>query len=199
MKFKIEAIRRFIFPNMRITFERWKWNEKYQVYVSTLGNFRNEKKEKIKPFKGSKGYFKILVNKKTLLKSAHRVVMETWCPCPGMDELTVDHLSGNKMDNSLTNLEWVTEKENQLRAATMSKGKVGNLALMINNFLEGKISVIVPGSSIVLTKDNFIEYFHKQNGMDFGAKTERVAKKLIEACLTKKSYQGKRWRIKGED
>jgi hypothetical protein len=42
--------------------------------------------------------------------------MLTWKPIPDAENLTVDHLNHNKRDNSLYNLEWVTQKENLRRA-----------------------------------------------------------------------------------
>ena len=42
--------------------------------------------------------------------------METWCSTPEARYLTVDPLDHNKRNNSLSNLEWVTEEENQKRA-----------------------------------------------------------------------------------
>jgi hypothetical protein len=47
---------------------------------------------------------------------AHRVVMLTWRPTANAENLTVDHLDHNKRNNSLDNLEWVSEEENLRRA-----------------------------------------------------------------------------------
>ena len=51
------------------------------------------------------------------MKSAHRLVLLTWKPIPNAEDLTVDHLDHNKRNNKLSNLEWVTQKENSSRAA----------------------------------------------------------------------------------
>ena len=48
--------------------------------------------------------------------SIYRLVMETWCPIPNSEKMTVDHLDHNKRNNDIRNLEWITEKENHKRA-----------------------------------------------------------------------------------
>lgn len=42
----------------------------------------------------------------------HRLLMATFCPRDDIAEMTVNHIDGNKLNNSLENLEWVTASEN---------------------------------------------------------------------------------------
>lgn len=46
----------------------------------------------------------------------HRLLMETFKPVEGMEDLQVNHIDGDRNNNSLSNLEWVTPSENILHA-----------------------------------------------------------------------------------
>ena len=104
-----------IFPTLHLKIERWKFNKDYGVYVSTLGNFKDRHKRRLPVRINQNGYCNIQTEQG--YKLAHRLVMLTWKPIPDAENLTVDHLNHNKRDNSLANLEWVTAKENKIRAA----------------------------------------------------------------------------------
>lgn len=86
----------------------------YNLIVFENGTIYREFKTKcnlIKPIVGSSGYYKITVNGKVI--SVHRLIMEAF---HGKSDLTVDHIYGNKINNSLDNLEYVTLSENIKRA-----------------------------------------------------------------------------------
>ena len=105
---------KFILPKIFLGIERWKWNKEYRVYVSNMGHFNDAYKQDL-PFKTTtSGYLN--VKTRCGYKLAHRLVMLTWRPIPGAEDLTVDHLDHNKRNNALTNLEWVTREENLRRA-----------------------------------------------------------------------------------
>lgn len=104
-------------PTISLRIERWKFNKDYGVYVSTLGNFKDRHKRRLPIKIEANGYCKVKTEAPySCWKFAHRIVMLTWKPIPDAENLTVDHLNHNKRDNSVTNLEWVTAKENQARA-----------------------------------------------------------------------------------
>lgn len=46
----------------------------------------------------------------------HRLVMRCFSPREDYDELQVNHIDGNKLNNSLENLEWCTNQENRIHA-----------------------------------------------------------------------------------
>ena len=79
-----------------------------------MGHFKDEHKKPLPVRINNKGYISIRTSYG--FKYAHRLVLLTWKPIPNAEDLTVDHLDHNKRNNSLVNLEWVTQKENQLRA-----------------------------------------------------------------------------------
>ncbi len=105
--------------------ETWKDICGYEgVYqVSSLGNFRSKAKCKskfrpLKPIKDQYGYCMVRLYKNKLGKTihAHRLVVETFlgdtrCPHCGT-VMEVNHKDGDKSNNRLTNLEYVTRQEN---------------------------------------------------------------------------------------
>ena len=103
--------------NIHFSIERWKWNADFGIYVSNKGRFRTRDKKDLPIKINHKGYCLVHcggnVNK---YRFAHRVVMLTWCPMDDAENLTVDHLDHNKRNNSVDNLEWVTQEENWRRA-----------------------------------------------------------------------------------
>ena len=107
---------KFILPKFILRVERWKWNKEYRIYVSNMGHFRDKYKRPIPIKINSSGYVILPIGYDNGYPVAHRIVMKTWCPTMGMEELTVDHLDHNKRNNAVENLEWVTYAENQRRA-----------------------------------------------------------------------------------
>lgn len=80
--------------------------------VSSHGNFINTKGRILKG-NVNNGYFNVSIKGKTY--RAHRLVALNFCYKP-IDCDCVDHIDHNKKNNHYTNLEWVTHKENMIRA-----------------------------------------------------------------------------------
>lgn len=47
----------------------------------------------------------------------------TFAPCDNMDELTVDRVDGNKLNNTLDNLQWLRNEDNVTKATQTSEWK----------------------------------------------------------------------------
>ncbi len=60
------------------------------------------------------GYHRIQIwkNNKCKMIQWHKVIAETFLPKPSEKHIVVNHKDGNKTNNVIENLEWVTQKEN---------------------------------------------------------------------------------------
>lgn len=100
--------------------ETWKFIKGYEnkYEVSNLGRVRNSKGQLMKPQINKKGYLRYTLwsNNKNKLFFIQRLVMETFSPIDNMNELQVNHIDGNKENNKIENLEWVTNQENHNHA-----------------------------------------------------------------------------------
>jgi hypothetical protein len=101
--------------NIHFSFERWKFNKEYGLYVSSLGRVKDRHKKLMQVSITNNGYC-FVTNEYDKNVYVHRLVMMTFNPVKNYGILTVDHLNHNKRDNSLKNLEWVTAEENLRRA-----------------------------------------------------------------------------------
>lgn len=71
------------------------------------------------------GYFTVVLNKggKSSTKYVHRLLLVAFLPNP-QNKPFVNHINGNKLDNTFKNLEWVTHSENMKHALKMGLCKV---------------------------------------------------------------------------
>jgi hypothetical protein len=112
--------------------EIWKPVVGYEQYyaVSNFGRAKSltRKKDKIN-YRSSKEIIHVFNNKdnyntitlflpkqKPKRKGVGRAILESFNPVPNMKILEVNHINGNKKDDRLENLEWVTSKENKAHA-----------------------------------------------------------------------------------
>ena len=109
--------------------ELWRPIKNHPQYIcSSLCRVKNTKTGKI--HNGSinnKGYmrFDLCENGKRFVINAHRLMAETFIPNP-QEKPFVNHIDGNKTNNSLNNLEWCTQKENMRHAYDVLHANFGS-------------------------------------------------------------------------
>jgi len=105
--------------------EIWKRIKDFEDYeVSNQGRVKSFKKWNgtnvriLKPRKNSRGYLYVILckNRKRYTKKIHRLVLETFKPIENLNKLECNHIDGNKENNYIENLEWVTKSENEKHA-----------------------------------------------------------------------------------
>jgi hypothetical protein len=99
-----------------LNIETWKEIAEYPLYeISSLGRIRNKQGKILKPFIQNCGYenMKLSLYKKHI--QIHREVAKAFIPNPDNKQY-VNHIDGNKLNNTVSNLEWVTNSENILHA-----------------------------------------------------------------------------------
>ena len=132
-----------------------KYNLKFDYYVTDDGRIWSDRTKKYLSFQYDKdGYVKVSMrstDNKSHRYSVHRLVLENFDPVKNMELLQVNHKDGNKLNNRLENLEWVTCKENIQHA--------------VNNNLRAKIN-----GSAKLVPAQVIEIYKRANNGESNVK-----------------------------
>ena len=102
-------------------FDCYSITEGGDVYRTSYANAGNAAQHptphKLTPKIDRYGYKKIAlsISRKVTYVTVHRLVAETFIPNP-LGLPIVNHIDGNKLNNSVENLEWVTPKQNAIHA-----------------------------------------------------------------------------------
>lgn len=87
-----------------------------QYLVSNMGNVKSKRYNKpLKGFLNNCGYKRVQIGSSKNKHFIHRLVAEVFLQ-KTIDKDFVNHKDGNKLNNSVENLEWVTRSENDLHA-----------------------------------------------------------------------------------
>ena len=118
-----------------------------KYFVSNLGRFKNSSGMIMENYKvNENGYIRVYIYNKTY--ALHRLIAKAFIENPHNKE-QVNHIDGVKLNNSLENLEWVTNTENQIHKyktglADKSKRKIIQYDLEMNEL--NKFNSIVEAS-----------------------------------------------------
>ena len=101
--------------NISLPNEQWKKHPDFDNYqISNMGRIWSELKQRIMAtYTQNCGYHQISLygELKTQRWLVHRLVASVWIPNPA-NKKYVNHIDGNKTNNIVSNLEWVTNSEN---------------------------------------------------------------------------------------
>lgn len=77
----------------------------------------------LKPGKDKSGYLLVTLSKNgdKETKTLHRLVMETYCPIEGMENLECDHIDFDCQNNCLKNLQWLAPEQNNKKHKACKK------------------------------------------------------------------------------
>ena len=172
--------------------EVWKEIEgfkgKYQISnlgrVKSLNYAKSGKEGFIKPIKNKDGYLIVkLYSDKCYTKLVHRLVAENFIDIP---KLEVNHLNGNKEDNSINNLEWCTHPENE----RYSRKVLGKSTKMLER----------NGGKEIIQYDLNDNYIKKWRSATEAGRMLNIRANHISACCNKKRNKtgGYKWRFAKE-
>lgn len=111
----------------------------HHVTINKKGVAMTFKEKRIKPFKDKYGYMHVCLQdgKKRINCQVHRLVISAFNQ--GDTSMQVNHIDGNKKNNRIENLEWVTPKENVEHAVEHGL-RGGQNRKPIQKFINGKLA-----------------------------------------------------------
>jgi len=110
----------------------------YKIIISTNGRYEinnngdirsTKTKQKMHQSKAGAGYLRInaWINKKHITKYVHRLVAEIFIgSCP--NNMEVNHIDGNKLNNNVSNIEYISHSENLKHAIKIGIRKPSHIS-----------------------------------------------------------------------
>lgn len=131
-----------------IKYNMYKINKNGQIWSNFLNDF-------LKTDISTRGYLRVRLrtnSSETKTFMVHNLLMETFKPVENMKNLYVNHIDGDKTNNDLDNLEWVTHKQNIEHSfkTGLNKGHCGEkngMAIHNENFIKNIVSLILVGKT----------------------------------------------------
>ena len=153
-----------------------------------------------KAWLGKVGYYylDLYQNNKSTKIALHRLLAMTFIPNPE-NKKTVNHIDGNKTNNSLSNLEWATYSENtkhaynnDLNRCTTKLIEDEELKTILNRFMEGEtLSEIKKDYKFALTTiSNRLKIYTEELGVYKKFKEERKKQRANRNKSTKQPTTG---------
>ena len=145
----------------------------YEVEVSNHGNVRKIIDGNISNFStspNSRGYVNIRLNDAYNIRynhTVHRLVAITFL---GLKEkLVINHIDGNKLNNHVSNLEWVTRSQNSTHAKSINHLKRGiefsdeELLNIIKEYLINPIPLNELSTKLNISRETLRTFFNKRS------------------------------------
>lgn len=158
---------------------------KYGFYwVSSLGRFKNGVGRILKFHPHKKGYLMVSLYRdgKEGRHQAHRLVGKAFIPNP--DQLPqINHVDGNKKNNSISNLQWCTNLENIMHAwatGLRSRENYAHNGILTNEQVTSiRNATLRKGPYAILTRKSLAEQFGISEHMVKDIRTRRSYKHVL--------------------
>ena len=129
----------------------------------------------------SNGYAKVCLSNKGVSKQfrVHRLVAMTWLPKPTADKTQINHIDGNKLNNSLENLEWCSPSENMLHFRQLHPQGLAKVKLRFTKDGEATLTFnSIKEASVHFKKALSTLWGASLSGRFHGYKVERITEQL---------------------
>lgn len=187
--------------------EVWKDVKGFEGYyqISNYGrlkSFKVNKHGQILKLTNKKGDYLTFVlcgkSKENKSTRIHRLVAETFLANPN-NLPEVNHIDGNKQNNNVKNLEWVTRKENRLHSMTVLHPHQNDGMIYYNQHIRPKPIIQMDLKGNTISEFESAEMASKQTGV-CARNILQVANKtpFNKKGLLRKSAGGYKWAFKSE-